>query len=103
MAQADQKPMNTEEQVQIKQLEKQLEKANEDKQALRNQLQSFKDPHRYKANFWCKVGKQLKSDTGAIKKLIKNKSIKKDDTDAKGKNLLHYAAKYGVNHLYKCI
>merc|ERR1712228_689894 len=54
--------------------------------------------------FWNDVKNKLKNDTDAIKELIKNGIITKDDTDSRGYNLLHLTAEKGNYEIVKlCI
>ena len=83
-------------------LQQEKEAWQKEKQSLQKELESLKksdepkEVHsRYSTDFWVDVGDKLRNDTDAIKELIKNKTIMRDDVDPDGYSLLNLAAYYG--------
>lgn len=78
--------------------------------AVKKELEAFKKENKSKQSsgrhsdeFWEDIGHKLRTDTDAIKELIKNGTITKDDHD-NTTNLLHYAAHHGNYEIAKlCI
>merc|ERR1712228_171654 len=87
-------------------LEQDKKNAENERNTFQNELESMKNKtkNRHSQEFWDDIGNKLKIDTDSIKDWMKTGTITENDTDSKGYNLLHLAARHGNYEIAKlCI
>merc|ERR1712228_26714 len=84
-----------------------LQRIQKERDEFKKELESIKSKNtsnKHSNEFWNDVKNKLKNDTDAIKELMKNGIITKDDTNSDKWGLLHYAAHEGNYEIAKlCI